>query len=253
MNTITIGNFPKLGYACDEAFNTLCTNITFSGENVKKIMITSTFSNEGKSFIAMNIMRTLARFGKTVTLVDADLRRSVIASDYGLQFSDENKFGLAHMLAGMAGEADIVYRTDIPNAWMVPMGRAVSNPLPLLNSPKFTHFLDNLARTVDYVIVDSPPVGTVIDAAQIAKSCDGTLIAVRYNNVRRQDLISVKEQLEQTGCPVLGTVLNQVELDSYENRKYYSKSYYYKYNYSYAPESEERTAGRKSKKKSVRK
>ena len=237
MNSVKIEKFPELGYACDEAFNTLCTNITFSGENIKKIMITSTFADEGKSFIAMNIMRTLAKFGKRVTLVDADMRRSVITSEYELQYSDENRFGLAHMLAGMAGEGDIVYKTDIENAWIVPIGRAVSNPLPLLNSPKFKSFLDSLARTVDYVIVDSPPVGTVIDSAQIAKSCDGTLIAVGYNRVRRQDLISVKAQLEQTGCPVLGAVLNQVELDSYAGRKYYGKSYYYKYDYH--PDSED--------------
>lgn len=234
MNNITIENFPALGYACAEAFNTLCTNLTFSGEHIRKIMITSTFAHEGKSFIAMNIMRTLAKFGKTVVLVDADLRRSAIVSNYNLKFYDEYKFGLAHMLAGMASENDIVYKTDIPNAWLVPMGRSVSNSLPLLNSPKFSDFLDSLARTVDYVIVDTPPIGTVIDAAQIAKYCDGALIAVGYNTVRRQELINVKEQLEQTGCPVLGTVLNQVDLDNYVSRKYYNKTYYSN-EYEYIP------------------
>ena len=251
MNNIIINNFPKLGYACEEAFNTLCTNITFSGEHVKKILVTSTFANEGKSFIAMNIMRTLARFGKTVVLVDADLRRSVISSEYDLKYQDEYSFGLAHMLAGMVRENDIIYRTNVPNAWIVPMGRAVSNPLPLLNSPKFGAFLDSLADKVDYVIVDSPPVGTVIDAAQIAKFCDGTLIAVGYNNVRKQELINVKEQLEQTGCPVLGTVLNQVELDSYANRKYYNKSYYYKYDYH--PDTTEKHSNTKGKSGKIKK
>lgn len=228
MNSVTIERLPALGYACAEAFNTLCTNLTFSGEHVRKILITSTFAHEGKSFVSMNIARTLAKLGKTVVLVDADLRRSAISGDYSLKFYDGYNYGLAHMLAGMAAENDVIYKTNLDNVWLVPVGRTVSNSLPLLNSPRFGAFLDNLANTVDYVIVDTPPLGTIIDAAQIAKYCDGSLITVGYNTVRRQELISVKAQLEQTGCPVLGTVLNQVDLDSYVSRKYYNKAYYAK-------------------------
>lgn len=81
--------------------------------------------------------------------------------------------------------------------------------------------MDHLAQQVDYVLVDAPPVGLVIDAAQIAKNCDGSLIVVNYNSVRRQELIDVKEQLEQTGCPIIGTVLNMVEYNHYLSKKYY--------------------------------
>ena len=96
-------------------------------------------------------------------------------------------------------------------------------------SPRFGRLLDHLAKNVDYVIVDAPPVGLVIDAAQIAKSCDGTLIVVNYNTVRRQELIDVKRQLEQTGCPILGVALNMVEYNDYLSRKYYYKAYYSDY------------------------
>lgn len=230
MKSLSIDRFPPLSYACSEAVNTLCTNISFSGENVKKIMITSCHASEGKSFLSMNIMRTMAKFGKTVALVDADLRRSMISSKYSIQFADkEHRWGLAHLLAGMAPMDDVIYSTDIDGAYMVPIGREVSNPLPLLNSPRFGELLDRLAQGVDYVFVDAPPVGTVIDGAEIAKSCDGTLLVVSYNTVRRQELIDVKEQLEQTECPILGTVLNMVEFDSYLSRKYYYKSYYSNY------------------------
>ena len=230
MKTLTIKQFPPLGYACNEAINTLCTNLSFAGADVKKIMITSCHAAEGKTFLAMNIMRMLAKFGKTVALVDADLRRSMISAKYTLQFEDpEEKWGLSHMLAGMAEEQQVVYRTNIPGAFMVPVGREVSNPLPLLNSSRFASLLDSLSRQLNYVLVDAPPVGTVIDAAQIAKNCDGTLIVVNYNSVRRQELIDVKEQLEQTGCPILGTALNMVEYDNYLSKKYYYKSYYTKY------------------------
>lgn len=232
MNRLTIGRFPPLSYACNEAMNTLCTNLSFSGENVRKIVITSCHAAEGKSYLAINIMRMMAKLGKNVVLVDADLRRSTISSKFDFQFSDpERQWGLAHFLAGKVNMDDIIYQTDIEGAYIVPVGREVSNPLPLLNSFRFEQLLDYLAHQVDYVIVDAPPVGVVIDAAQIAKSCDGTLIAVSYNTVHRRELIDVKEQLEQTGCPILGVVLNQVEYDNYLGRKYYYKSYYSRYGY----------------------
>lgn len=230
MNRLSIGRFPPLSYACNEAMNTLCTNLSFSGENIRKIMITSCHASEGKSHISMNAMRMMANLGKNVVLVDADLRRSMITSKFGFQFADPNhKWGLAHYLAGKVNEDEIVYQTDIEGAYIVPVGRDVSNPLPLLNSFRFEQLLDHLAQQVDYVIVDAPPVGVVIDAAQIAKSCDGTLIVVSYNQIHRQELISVKDQMEQTECPILGTVLNMVEYDNYLGRKYYYKSYYSNY------------------------
>ncbi len=230
MNRVFIGQFPPLSYACGEAMNTLCTNLSFSGENVRKIVITSCHAAEGKSYLAINIMRMMAKLGKTVVFVDADLRRSTISSKFDFQFSNpEHKWGLAHFLAGKVNMEDIIYQTDIVGAYIVPDGREVSNPLPLLNSSRFEQFLDYLAQQVDYVIVDAPPVGLVIDAAQIAKSCDGVLLAVSYNAVHRQELIAVKEQLEQTECPILGTVLNMVEYDRYLSRKYSYKSYYSNY------------------------
>lgn len=250
MNTLTVDRFPPLSYACGEAMNTLCTNLSFSGENVRKIMITSCHAAEGKSYLSMNIMRTMAKLGKTVVLVDADLRRSMISSKYSLRFADPvRKWGLAHFLAGKVSEEEVFYQTNIAGAYMVPVGREVSNPLPLLNSLRFEQLLDDLAQRADYVIVDAPPVGTVIDGAQIAKYCDGSLIVVNYNTVRRQELIDVKEQLEQTGCPILGTVLNMVEYDNYLSRKYYYKSYYSSYGYyGHASQTENHSKDSKAKK-----
>ena len=247
MNSLKIGRFPRLGYAGTEAINTLCTNLTFSGENVRKIMITSSHASEGKSHLSMNVMRTLAKLGKSVVLVDADLRRSVVDTRFDLQYEDADyKPGLAHFLAGQVDENDVLYQTNLTGAYMVPVGREVSNPLPLLNSSRFEQLLDDLAERADYVIVDAPPVGMVIDAAQIAKSCDGTLIVVSYNNVHRQELIDIKDQLEQTGCPILGAVLNMVEYDDYMSRKYYYKSSYSHYGY-YNNESTKKGEGGKTK------
>ena len=232
MNKLTIKNFPPLSFACSEAVNTLCTNLSFTGENVKKIMLTSCHSVEGKSFLAMNIMRTFAKLGRSVVLVDADLRRSMIESHYSLQFDRDHAPGLAHYLAGMVREEEVIYETNLSGAYMVPVGREVSNSLSLLVSPRFNELLKSLSKSADYVIVDAPPVGTIIDAAEISKSCDGSLIVVGYDAVRRQELVTVKEQLEQTGCPILGTVLNMVKFDDYLSKKYYYKSYYY-HSYGY--------------------
>ena len=234
MKQLKITKFPALDYAGNEAFNTLSTNLSFAGASVKKIMITSCHAAEGKSYLSMNLMRTLAQRGIKVALVDADLRRSMVNSDYGLKYEDgrSDGKGLSHFLAGMVGMDEVIYQTDIPNAIMVPVGRDVPNPLALLTNSHFAELLDMLARMADYVIVDAPPVGVVIDAAEIAKACDGTLIAVNYNDVSRQELLDVKQQIEQTGCPILGTVLNQVDYDNYMGRKYYkSYSKYGKYGY----------------------
>lgn len=108
-------------------------------------MVTSCHAAEGKTFLTMNTMRMLAKFGKNVALVDADLRRSMISAKYTLQFdAPEEKYGLSHMLAGMVEEDQVLYQTNIPGAYMVPVGREVSNPLPLLNSPRFAHLLNYL-------------------------------------------------------------------------------------------------------------
>ena len=232
MNTLKITQFSPLSYTGAEAVNMLCTNLSFSGENVKKIMLTSCHASEGKTYLSMNIMRTMAKLGRSVVLVDADLRRSMIIQKYGIQFeSEEQAMGLSHFLAGMADEGSVIYETDIPGAYLVPVGRKVSNSLPLLNSQRFQRLLDDLAEQFDYVIIDAPPIGLVIDAAQIAKFCDGTVLVVGFNSVRRQELVDARDQIAQTGCPILGAVMNMTEYDSYLSKKYSYKSYYSHYGY----------------------
>lgn len=233
MPVMRITNFPQPSYAGTEAINTLCTNLTFSGDNVKRIMVTSCHAAEGKSTISMNIMRTMAKLGKRVVLVDADLRRSMIAQDYGLQFPSTNSMGLTHYLAGMTAEEEVLYDTNIAGACMVPVVKTVSNSLPLLNSNRMEKLMDWLGQYFDYIIVDAPPIGALIDAAQIARYCDGTLLVITYNAVRKQELVDAQHQLQATGCPILGTVINQAQFDSYMSRKYYYKSYYSHYDSYY--------------------
>lgn len=244
MNRITFTRFRRLDYGCKEAINTLCTNLGFLGRDKRIIMFTSVDAHDGKSFITMNTMRTLAQLGHSVALVDADLRRSQLVGDYGVRMKGGRGCGLAHYLAGRCEMEDALYETDIPKADLLPVGYEVSNSLTLLNSPRFAQMLSRLRERYDYVLVDAPPVGVVIDAAKIAKSCDGVIFVVKHNFTDRRDLLDAKQQIEQAGCEVLGAVLNDVDLESLSNRKYYSKKYYNHYNPDYAKPAKERRSGK---------
>jgi capsular exopolysaccharide synthesis family protein len=237
MNKLEFTKFPPLDYVVAESINTLCTNITFLGSSYKRILITSCHASEGKSFVALNIMRTFAGLRKKVILVDADIRRSTIAMRYRIKGKEKNRFGLTHYLAGMCEKEDILYETSIPGALFVPAGHLVSNSLSLLSSRSMSSLLNALSGQADYVIVDAAPVGIIIDAAEIAKSCDGALFVVKYNAVHRRELRDARQQIEQTGCPIMGAVLNNVELSKYSNRKYYYKSYYARYGDEYNDQS----------------
>ncbi|MBR2526903.1 MAG: CpsD/CapB family tyrosine-protein kinase [Blautia sp.] len=233
MRECEIGNFPTCSFQFQEALNTLATNLTFAGADIKKILITSCNASEGKSLICMNLLRTIAQLGHKVILVDADLRQSQNNQSYDIVFKKEEGEGLAHYLAGRCEAEDIQYGTNIPNAFYVPIGRMVSNAVHLMGSDRLGMILDSFAQSYDYVLVDTPPVGLVIDAAQAARRCDGTLLVVQFDKVSRSKLRSVSNQLAAAGSPVLGTVLNNVPAEGIEAGYYFGRYYGYGYGYGY--------------------
>ncbi len=232
MKKAVIRCLADLDYSGAEALNTICSNLSFAGRDLKKIVMTSCTADDGKSFMAMHTMRNLAKRGRRVVLVDADLRRSYLVRKYDIETDDEWR-GLAHYLAGYCGIDDVLYETDLDGACIVPAGRDVTNPVPLLDTPYFATLLDQLVEQFDTVLVDAPPVGLVIDAAEIARSCDGVVFVVEYNKTRRRELMDAKHQMKQAGCPILGCVINKVSFDSLSAKKYYNKSYYSHYNSEY--------------------
>ena len=241
MNKLEFGRFQTLDYACKEAINTLCTNLSFVGKEKRVIMMTSTQAHEGKSFLSMNIMRTMSQLGKKIVLVDCDLRKSQIAAKYGARIQEGTGCGTVHYLAGMCSLDDALYETNLPGAYMVPVGREVSNSLALLNTPRLREMFDELSERFELVLVDAPPVGVIIDAAEIAKFCDGTIFAVKYNATGRRELQEAKRQIMNTGCEILGAVLNDVDLEAISSKKYYNKAYYAYYNSDdYKPAGSER-------------
>lgn len=223
---------PKLEYAAKEAVNKLCTNITFTGADTTVLQLTSYREHEGKTLLTLCVWSTLAEMGFKTALVDADLRRSIINGKCGISYKDE-AWGLGHYLAKRDVNAgDIVYETNIPNAHFIPAGCEVANSMQLLTGHRFETLMNSLKKEYDYVIIDTPPIGAIVDAATIARCCDGALLVVTQNKTTREELLNAKEQIEKAGCPLLGTVLNRVKMDSISNR-YYSSAYYSVYRSGY--------------------
>lgn len=218
-----------LDYAGSEAINTICSNLTFSGKNIKKIVITSCEPNDGKSFVAIQVAVNMAKRGKKALLIDADMRLSVLNAHYNIQLAGSGA-GLAHFLSGQSTLEDALYQTNISNFWLIPIGTDVQAPLSLIATPDFDKLIEAVGDAFDLVVIDAPPVGLVIDAAEIAKSCDGSILVLEYAKTHLRALQEAKTQMERTGTPILGCILNKVAMDRLSTKKYYS--YGGKYGYS---------------------
>ena len=235
MKKLTLNNMGALPYSAEEAMNRLLVNFGLCGKEYKKVIVTSSLPNEGKSFVATHLWRLLAEAGNKVILVDADIRKSVIRSRYQLTTEETNPIGLAHHLAGQAELEDVIYTTNIRGGFIVPTFRTVANPAILLQSGRFGSMLDRLAQVSDYVLVDTPPLTNVSDGGLIASHCDGALLVVRCGSTPKGLVANSIKQLELANCRLLGTVLNRVEQK--QNAYYYRYSHYgYGYGYGYGQE-----------------
>ena len=212
--------------------NTLCTNLSYCGPDVRRIMVTSRYASEGKSYVSMNLMRSLAALGRRVVLVDADLRASGIQSDYHLRYSTDRHNGLSEYLSGHCSLEDALYQTNIPGAFMIPAGHEAPNPLQLLDTDAMKKLVDRLGEQFDIVLLDTPPVGVLVDAVALAKFCDGALLVVGYRKGKQQEIGDAVRNIRQTGCKMLGAVLNDVKFRNLSNKYYYYSSERYSGHYS---------------------
>ena len=215
----------KLDFKTNEAYKTLRTNISFSGNDIRVIALTSSLPNEGKSAVSFNLADSLAEDGKKVLYMDADIRKSVTIARYGVDIETK---GLSHYLSGQCEWEEVVYETNIPNFSIIFTGQTAPNPSELLGSMRFKTLITLMREKYDYVIIDCPPLGSVIDAAIVAKECDGAIIVIETDNVSYKVVQRVKKQLEQSGCKILGAVLNKVEMGG-KGYGYYGKGYYRNY------------------------
>lgn len=238
-------------YRVKEAYKTLRTNVEFCGGDVKVIAVTSCTPNEGKSSITMELAKSFAEAGNKVLLIDADMRKSVLVGRYK---TGGVKLGLSHCLVRKYSYDDVVCRTNVAGLDMIFSGPVPPNPSELLGSGKFVSMLEDARLHYDYIFVDTPPLGSVIDAAVVSKNCDGTMLVVESNAVSYRFVQRVKDQLDKAGSRILGVVLNKVELNSrgyygHYGRyygKYYGK-YYGRYGDEGGTEKHPKAAGNSSK------
>jgi capsular exopolysaccharide synthesis family protein len=199
----------RLDTTISEAYKKLRSNVQFSGRHNRVIGITSTIPNEGKSIIAMNLAFSLSELGKRVIFIDADLRHSVLIGRYkvGRQVK-----GLTHYLSGVNSFDEIVCETNVKNLHMVFSGTVPPNPSELLESVYFRELVKQLRQAYDYVIIDTPPIGAVIDAAIVGKECDGVLLVIGSGDISYKGVQRTESQLRASGSKIIGVALNKVPM-----------------------------------------
>ncbi|HGR6979359.1 TPA: polysaccharide biosynthesis tyrosine autokinase CpsD [Streptococcus pneumoniae] len=193
----------------EEYYNALCTNIQLSGDKLKVISVTSVNPGEGKTTTSVNIARSFARTGYKTLLIDGDTRNSVIS---GVFKSREKITGLTEFLSGTADLSHGLCDTNIENLFVIQSGSVSPNPTALLQSKNFNDMIETLRKYFDYIIVDTAPIGIVIDAAIITQKCDASILVTAIGEVNKRDVQKAKQQLEQTEKLFLGVVLNKLDI-----------------------------------------
>ncbi len=215
---------PKSSFA--ESFRALRTNLDFmlgKADN-KVILVSSTISGEGKSFVASNLAVSLAMLGKRTVLLGLDLRKPKIHNLFGI----DNSKGLSTFFIGRDNWDDLVEETTVPNLFVMPSGPIPPNPAELLAGSKFDELVTALRQNFDFIIIDSPPVAVVTDAVLISRLCDTTLFVLRHRYTSR-NVLDLVENLSKTK-----TINNMaLLLNDFKKPKGYGYGYSYNYGYSY--------------------
>ena len=227
---VNLEKISDLDFKTKEAYKTLRTNVQFCGDDVKVISVTSCVPNEGKSMVSFNLAVSIAESGKKVLFIDADLRKSVLIGRYKINKAIK---GLTQYLSGVEDLDSVKYTTNVENLDMILSGPVPPNPAELLNNEKFTALVESTKKEYDYVVIDTPPIGQVIDPAIVARQTDRVIFLVSQANVSYKYAQKQIEQLKRSGCRILGAVLNKVDPEG--KGSYYGGYYgrYYKGRYGY--------------------
>lgn len=195
----------------EEYYNSIRINIQFSGRDLKVITLTSAQPGEGKSTTSVNLAISFAHTGFRTLLIDADTRNSVMSGTFK---SNERYQGLTSFLSGNAELSDVICDTSIDNLMIIPAGQVSPNPTSLIQNDNFKAMIETVRGLYDYVIIDTPPLGLVIDAAILAHYSDASLVVAKAGADKRRTITKVKEQLEQSGSIFLGVILNKYDIHS---------------------------------------
>lgn len=201
------------------AAKTLLANIRFASVDhpVKSIVMTSSVPNEGKTTVSYQLAQAIASSGKRTLLVDCDMRRRALADMIGVHA----RYGIYSVLSGQAELEDAAVSTPHRNLMFLDSEPHIPNPADILSSQRFRKLVAQMESDFDYVVIDTPPVGTFVDAAIIAALADATALVVRERFVKRAELQNAYDQLKKADANVIGVIMNMCEAESSE--------YYYAY------------------------
>ncbi|MGI6755163.1 MAG: CpsD/CapB family tyrosine-protein kinase [Atopobiaceae bacterium] len=219
---------PKLGkFSSDaeenvyllNAAKTLATNIRFASIDrpIKSIAVTSSVPNEGKSTVSVLLAQAMAQGNRRVLIIDGDLRRRTL----GGLLSVHGSYGLYAVLSRQATLQDAIVQVPQYGFSFLDVEPRIPNPVDILQSRHFKNLIKELEKSYDFVILDTPPLSTFVDAAVASQAVDGTVLVARREFVRKDELAAAYEQLQKANANVLGVVLNYCASDKSE--------YYYNY------------------------
>jgi len=234
-------NSPKS--TASEAYRGIRTNILFSSAEFEPqvIMVTSSGPQEGKTITSSNLAITMAQSGNKVVLLDCDMRRPRVNKLFGIS---RNR-GMTNLLVEKTDLKLTVFNTSIPNLHVIPSGPIPPNPSEILGSKRMEELIEVLRKNFTRIIIDTPPITAVTDAALLGKLSDGVVLVVRANRTVRDMAKTGLEQLTAVGAKLLGVVLNGVSMGR-------GSYYYYQYYYYYGDEGyQEKKSSRKKKIKST--
>ncbi|HYP44808.1 MAG TPA: polysaccharide biosynthesis tyrosine autokinase [Propionibacteriaceae bacterium] len=207
-----------------EAYRQLRTNLQFivAARPADVIVVTSSVPLEGKSTTAANLGLTFAQFGERVLLVEGDLRRPELANYLGL----EREVGLTNVLAGQVELADVIQPWGTGGLFLLASGSTPPNPSELLGSARMREVIANLRQQFDKIVIDTPPILPVTDAAVASSWADAVLLVIRHGHTNRAQLATASQALVNVDAPVVGCVLNMRKSSRADRRVYGPDNYY---------------------------
>lgn len=206
-----------------EAYRVIRTSIQFAqaGKELKTLAVTSCMPNEGKSITVANLAVVLTQAGKSVLLLDCDMRNPTVHKNFNLS----NKVGLSSCISMGTALSDAVQKTSIEGLYALTGGVIPPNPSELLGSEQMKNVLQRAKEQYDYVLIDTPPVMPVTDALIVSRFVDGMILVIASAEVKVEMARDVKKQLVNAGANILGVVLNKVRSEHHG----YGYGYYYYY------------------------
>jgi polysaccharide biosynthesis transport protein len=201
------------------------TNLLFMSPDkpLKRMLVTSSGPQEGKSTTAINLAIAMAQSGQKVLIVDTDMRRPRLHKAFGVP----NDVGVSSLVVGEGKLEDAIKTTEVPGVYLLPCGPVPPNPAELLHTKAFAELLETLDGKFDRVLLDSPPVGAVADAVVLATQVAGVVIVLKAGATQRDVAKRTVRALTDVKAPILGAVLNDVNLERSRYGDYYGYAYRY--------------------------